>query len=350
MSSLDIIALVVTVLALAGFSAVFTLLFGSYSKSVIQNYKDGKNDPELITDFVNDKHNKKNVRKKRFEIVKRVIGSVIAAFVCIFFVLALINKISGNSVILGDKMLMVVASGSMSEKHPNNEYYLNGRDDQFPTYSIILLEKVNSPEELKQYDVIAYVNDKGVNIIHRIFRINSDGTYTTRGDANPDSDNDHPPFDRVIGKYTGKYLPTIGIFILFFQSYSGIATILAIIYCMLMLDNRNKAINEAKTARITALKQALNLDEVAGVENLTVEYVETLYLNKFIYTFEPNGLVTEETREEILKNNPPPASPQNFEDNAESSDNSDNVDNADNAGGSFGEKRKDDQKENLRKF
>lgn len=316
MSSLDIIALVVTVLALTGFSAVFTLLFGSYSKSVVQNYKDGKNDTELITSFVNDKLNHKNVKKQRWAFVRRVIGSVIAAFVCIFFVLAVINRISGNSVVLGDKMLMVVASGSMSEKHSNNEYYLNGRDDQFPTYSIILLEKVNSPDELKQYDVIAYVNDKGVNIIHRIFRINSDGTYTTRGDANPDSDNDHPPFDRVIGKYTGKYLPTIGIFILFFQSYSGIATILAIIYCMIMIDNRNKAMNDAKNQRMSVLEEALNLCEVAVIENLTVEYVETLYLNKFIYTFEPNGLVTEEIREEILKNNPPPEA-ENFSDTGE---------------------------------
>ena len=119
MSSLDIIALVVTVLALAGFSAVFTLLFGAYSKSVVQNYNDGKNDTELITSFVNDKLNNKNVKKQRWAVVKRVVGSVIAAFVCIFFVLAVINKISGNSVVLGNKMLMVVASGSMSEKHPN---------------------------------------------------------------------------------------------------------------------------------------------------------------------------------------------------------------------------------------
>ena len=138
MSSLDIIALVVTVLALAAFSAVFTLLFGAYSKSVVQNYNDGKNDAELIASFVNDKLNNKNVKKQRWAVVKRVVGSVIAAFVCIFFVLAVINKISGNSVVLGNKMLMVVASGSMSEKHPNNQYYLDGRDDQFPTYSIML--------------------------------------------------------------------------------------------------------------------------------------------------------------------------------------------------------------------
>ena len=166
MSSLDIIALVVTVLALAAFSAVFTLLFGAYSKSVVQNYNDGKNDAELIASFVNDKLNNKNVKKQRWAVVKRVVGSVIAAFVCIFFVLAVINKISGNSVVLGNKMLMVVASGSMSEKHPNNQYYLDGRDDQFPTYSIILLEKADSPEELKQYDVIAYVNDKEIGRAH----------------------------------------------------------------------------------------------------------------------------------------------------------------------------------------
>ena len=47
MTSLDIIALIVTILAVASFSVVFTLLFGTYAKSVIQGYKDGKNDAEL---------------------------------------------------------------------------------------------------------------------------------------------------------------------------------------------------------------------------------------------------------------------------------------------------------------
>ena len=55
------------------------------------------------------------------------------------------------------------------------------------------------------------------------------------------------------------------------------------------------------------------------MDNLTVEYVETLYLNKFIYTFEPNGLVTEEIREEILKNNPPPENDVNLQNKAENS-------------------------------
>ena len=307
MSSLDIIALIVTILAVASFSVVFTLLFGTYAKSVIQGYKDGKNDTELITEFVKDKQKEKAAKRKRREVVKRVISSVLTAFVCVFFILALVNKISGNATVIGNKTLMVVASGSMSEKNAKYKDYLSGHDDQFPTYSIIVLEKVNSPEDLKRYDVIAYVNDKGVNIIHRIVNINSDGTYTTRGDANAESDSDHPSFDRVIGRYTGKYLPTIGVFILFFQSYSGIATILAVIYCMIMMDNRSKAMNDAREERMSALAAALSLDKVENTDNLTVEFIEKLYLDKFIYTIDPSGLVTEEVREEILKDNPEPA-------------------------------------------
>lgn len=306
MSSLDIIALIVTILAVASFSVVFTLLFGTYAKSVIQGYKDGKNDAELITEFVKDKQKEKAAKRKRREVVKRVISSVLMAFVCVFFILALVNKISGNATVVGNKTLMVVASGSMSEKNAKYKDYLSGHDDQFPTYSIIVLEKVDSPEDLKRYDVIAYVNDKGVNIIHRIVNVNSDGTYTTRGDANAESDSDHPPFDRVIGKYTGKYLPTIGVFILFFQSYSGIATILAVIYCMIMMDNRAKAMNDAREERMTALSAALSLDKVENTDNLTVEFIEKLYLDKFIYTIDPSGMVTEEVREEILKDNPEP--------------------------------------------
>ena len=304
MSSLDIIALIVTILAVASFSVVFTLLFGTYAKSVIQGYKDGKNDTELITEFVKDKQKEKAAKRKRREVVKRVISSVLAAFVCVFFVLALVNKISGNATVIGGKTLMVVASGSMSEKNAKYKDYLSGHDDQFPTYSIIVLEKVDSPEDLKRYDVIAYVNDKGVNIIHRIVNVNSDGTYTTRGDANAESDSDHPSFDRVIGRYTGKYLPTIGVFILFFQSYSGIATILAVIYCMIMMDNRSKAMNDAREERMSALAVALSLDNIENTDNLTVEFIEKLYLDKFIYTIDPSGMVTEEVREELLKDNP----------------------------------------------
>ena len=90
--------------------------------------------------------------------------------------------------------------------------------------------------------------------------------------------------------------------------------------------------NEAKNQRISALKQALNLDEVAGVDNLTVEYVETLYLNKFIYTFEPNGLVTEETREEILKNNPPPETDGNLQDKNKNSSGGEECDSSSDCG------------------
>ena len=306
MSSLDIIALVVTTLAVASFSVVFTILFGSYSKNVIKSYEDGRNDPEIINGFTDEKQKQKAERRKKLEPVKRVIGTVLTAVVAIFFILAIINKVSGNATVIGNKTLMVVASGSMSEKNEKNKDYLSGYDNQFPTYSIIVLEKVESAASLKKYDVIAYVNDKGVNIIHRIININSDGTYTLRGDANAESDSDHPSFDRVIGRYTGKYLPSIGVFILFFQSYSGIVTVLAVIYCMIMMDNRTKAMNDAREKRLSALCNALGLENIGKIDEVSAEFIEKLYLDKFIYTIDPSGLVTEEVREEILKNNPEP--------------------------------------------
>ena len=72
------------------------------------------------------------------------------------------------------------------------------------------------------------------------------------------------------------------------------------------MDNRAKAMNDAREERMTALSAALNLDKVENTDNLTVEFIEKLYLDKFIYTIDPSGMVTEEVREEILKDNPEP--------------------------------------------
>ena len=75
---------------------------------------------------------------------------------------------------------------------------------------------------------------------------------------------------------------------------------------MIMMDNRAKAMNDAREERMTALSAALSLDKVENTDNLTVEFIEKLYLDKFIYTIDPSGMVTEEVREEILKDNPEP--------------------------------------------
>ena len=144
---------------------------------------------------------------------------------------------------LGDSSAMVVASGSMSNKNVSNEYLFdNNLDNQFQTFDMIVLKKVDA-SYINKYDVIAYRNDKKVNIIHRIVSIDKiDGVtrYTTRGDANNSNDSYKPRYEDIIGKYSNRRIPTIGIFISFFQSYSGIVTIISIIVCLYFIDRDNR--------------------------------------------------------------------------------------------------------------
>lgn len=118
-----------------------------------------------------------------------------------------------------------------------------------------------------------------------------------------------PSFDNVVGKYSGKYLPTVGLFILFFQSYSGIATVLAVIYCMIMFDNRIGVISEVRQKRKDMLIELLSADaeEISDDVDVRTEYFEKLYLDKFIYHFDDNGFISKEVADEIVKYNPPPS-------------------------------------------
>lgn len=310
MDKLDLIALIVTILAVTCFSVVFTLLFGAYTKITVEQYNAGRFDVDIIDEFAKADSEKKIRRKQIISSIKRVVGSVVFAIIAIFLIIGIVNRISGNATAIGNKMLMVVASGSMEKKHEDNKYLEeNNLNDQFPTYSVIVLQKVKNADELKKYDVIAYRNKEGIIIIHRIVSVNPDGTYTTKGDANNGVDEMRPSFDDVVGKYSGKYLPTIGVFIVFFQSYSGIATVLAVIYCMIMFDNRIGVISEARQKRKDILIELLSADaeEISDNVDVRTEYFEKLYLDKFIYHFDDNGFISKEVADEIVKYNPPPS-------------------------------------------
>ena len=62
--------------------------------------------------------------------------------------------------------------------------------------------------ELQPGDIIAFYSEdeeiKGKLVTHRIAQINADGSFVTRGDANPVDDSLTVKPDQVLGKYTGK--------------------------------------------------------------------------------------------------------------------------------------------------
>ena len=65
MDSLEIISLVVTLIGVASFSAIFTILYGTYSKSTIHEMKLGVKDVEIIGEVIYERQDKIKKRKKK---------------------------------------------------------------------------------------------------------------------------------------------------------------------------------------------------------------------------------------------------------------------------------------------
>lgn len=260
-------------------------------KAQIGEIKAGKKDIEIIDKMVYEKKITTQKRRKAGKIIRHIIFYVLLVIIIPLFVFSLINKFSGNVMMLGNKTIMVVASGSMSEKNIENAYLSQyGLDNQFSQYDIIVLEKVNNESDISLYDVVAYRNDKGINVIHRIIKVNAQN-YETRGDANNASDAYNPKFADIIGKYTGKRLKGIGMFVMFLQSYSGIITLVSLVYCVFMIDSLTNKINRVQSNRTKMLEDAMDCSKDLGENELSDSYIENVFYKGFKYTFTENGFV-----------------------------------------------------------
>ena len=303
MNSIEIVGIIVAVLGIGCFSTIFTILYMTYSKSTINEYKDGKKDIELIDESIYE--NLSNIKKRR-KIIKTIksIGFYGLMIIIIpFFIFSLINKFTGNVTMIDNKGIIVVATGSMSEVHEDNKYIIeNNLDNQFDAYSIIVIEKVTKDSDLELYDVISYVNNKGINVIHRIIEINQrfDGTieYVTRGDSNNATDVYRPTLEDIKGKYTGEHIPTLGMFIMFMQSSIGTITIFSLVYCLLMIDYFTNKIIKAQNERLEKLSAVIDYSNETETGRMKANYIETILYKGFCYKFNINGFIDKEEIED----------------------------------------------------
>lgn len=292
MSNIDVISLIVTIICLLSFSIVFTILFRHYYLYNIENVKKGNVDIELIENAKKIKEAKTNKRKIVTNIISKVISYIVFALIIIVFAFSLYSRFSGNSIPFGNSSLIVIASGSMSEKNEDNSY-LQNINNQFNTYDIIGITKYNNQEEIELYDVVAFKNDEGTTIVHRIIEIldvNGKEAYITRGDSNNTSDNgvqyeDYLTYDNIIGYYNGTRIQSVGIFIVFLQSNAGIITIIAIAYCLFMFDYYSNRYEKAVEDRTKLLIDTLNYDLGKDEGGVEVMYTETLLYKEQKSTF-----------------------------------------------------------------
>ncbi len=64
----------------------------------------------------------------------------------------------------------------------------------------VVVDKKCNKDELKEGDIVAYLNDDGMIIVHRIIKVNSDKTFITKGDYNNVADSEYVNKDQVQGK------------------------------------------------------------------------------------------------------------------------------------------------------
>ena len=307
MEKIELISLIITFVGVVSFAIVFTVLYRSYTKSTIQEVSTGQRDIDLIDMALYEKQKKNKKSTKILKMVKNVLFYTILAIVVPIFIFSIVNRFQGRTTMIGDKGIMVVASGSMSERHKNNDYLVeNDITNQFNTYDIIVLEKVEAQEDIELYDVIAFKNNKGINIIHRVIDIrdvNGEIRYVTQGDANADKDDYTPNYGDVIGRYTNQRVKSLGIFIIFFQSYSGMITIASLIFCLVMIDRYNLQIENEQNKRLTHLGEIINQVNDDDIDNIKTSFKETICYKGFVYHFDENGFVDkEELDDEELSN------------------------------------------------
>lgn len=259
------------------------------------------------------KANKKK-SKKILKIVGKIFSYILLVGIIVIFALALFDRISNGTVMVNNQSLMVVASGSMSEKNKANTYLFDedkqkayDLNNQFDTYDIIQIKKYGekgNKEDVELYDVIAYKSSQNIIVIHRVINMYLDNSgkvlgYITRGDANSSDDtsshySQYLSKDNIIGYYSDYRIKSLGIFVIFVQSNSGIITFFAIMLCYIMYEVYSNKYTNALEKRtedlMTILKFDPNVDSIDDVKQL--DYEKLIFKDK-VYVFEENKFVKE---------------------------------------------------------
>jgi len=295
MTKSEITGLVVAILGLLIFSVVFTIIYYFLTKRDRKDINEGKRDIELIDDDLRSSTEKNVKRRKRLNILGNVLFYLLIALLVPLIIFSIVSRVQGDYFMIGNKGIIAVGSGSMSYKNNFNGNLYNNElrqqynlDNQFDTYAVIQIEKVNEASDLNLYDVIAFVNNEGTQVIHRIVEIyeeNGVTKYRTWGDANASPDTYRVEFKDIIGRYTSKKVNGIGIIVLFLNNAIGLLTIVALIYILLMIDFFRKRTNAAKKERLQLLSIIFNPEKNNTVLSGNLYYKECKYVynqNRFI--------------------------------------------------------------------
>ncbi|WP_295078937.1 signal peptidase I [Ruminococcus sp.] len=178
--------------------------------------------------------------------ISNIIVAVITLLALAFVVYVMVCSAHGRAVNVFGKSILRVVTGSMEPSIYTGEY--------------IIVEKTDV-NALSEGDIISFYSEqsdiRGLLVTHRIVGKNSDGSYITRGDANPVDDSVSVKPENIVGKYTGKAR--------FFIWLSSFVNMRKLLLLLVVIPMTVIAVYEARTVvkigRETAEKEALTPEE-----------------------------------------------------------------------------------------
>ena len=114
----ELLAIALVVLA----TIMLIIIFKLYISSIINDINKGNADLEIIDAALYENQSHIIKRKKIIKTIKSIGFYGLMIVMAPIIVLAFINKIQGNLMIMGDLEPVVVASGSMSQRNKANDY------------------------------------------------------------------------------------------------------------------------------------------------------------------------------------------------------------------------------------
>lgn len=189
-----------------------------------------------------------------------VIGILVLGFIGVFTYVSVAGK--DGLIFIGNSSTLVVASGSMSKANANNEYLKDESLNKtmgvrIAKNSLVGFTKVESEDDVSLYDIVAFKTDDTI-MVHRLISIQThEGKklYTFRGDANGASfsDESNLSFDSILGVYNGLNNVALGYVTSFFQSGTGLITVLMLGVYLSAVDWMNGREEKLCDNRVTYL-------------------------------------------------------------------------------------------------
>lgn len=219
--------------------------------------------------------------------ISNIIVAVITAVALIFVIYVMVCSARGKAVNVFGKSILKVVTGSMEPSIYTGEY--------------IIVEKTDE-HDLNEGDIISFYSEqsdiRGRLVTHRIVGKNSDGSFITRGDANPVADSVSVKPEKIVGRYKGKAR--------FFIWLSSFVNAKKLLLLLVVIPMTCISLYEAKTVvkigREAARKEKLTPEERHEAAMRAAIEKEKRRLEEMGYSPE-NEVNTGESREDHEKEN-----------------------------------------------